>query len=147
MIDKDLEDTIHVGVESPGKKLRKDSLRKKRDELLKECGLTKGQFKRKMPRVRNKTRTIQGKKYQTWEVARHDDYYKFEGEQRKTAVYKQKGQGAKMSLRQQVVWLQELADATEALRKEFAAKAAEGQADQLNVIPADENKPTFITGE
>lgn len=116
--------------------VKKDPLKKLRDELLLELGISTRKFKSMIPKVINKSNG-------TWDVATKEDLAR--------------RLGAKMSMRQQVVWLQELLDATKEIRESFKETAQkDGEMEKIEVDPVlvpsvfTEEKtsaPTFSTGE
>jgi hypothetical protein len=107
---------------------KKDPLKRLRDELLLELGLSTRKFKSMIPKVINK-------KNGDWDVATKEDLAK--------------RKGAKMSIRQQVIWLQELIDATKEIRESMKNGSKSEEMEKIDVdpstIPALDNKPTFAT--
>lgn len=107
---------------------KKDPLKRLRDELLLELGLSTRKFKSMIPKVIHK-------KNGEWDVATKEDLAK--------------RKGAKMSMRQQVVWLQELIDATKEIRESMKNGSKSEELEKIDVdpstIPALDNKPTFAT--
>lgn len=101
---------------------KKDPLKRLRDELLLELGISTRKFKSMIPKVINKSNG-------TWDVATKQDLAK--------------RRGAKMSIRQQVVWLQELIDATKEIRESVKQGAkADQEMEKIEV-----SGPTFATEE
>lgn len=83
-------------------------LKKRRKELLLECGLSMTRFKKKMPRV-----TKRGEKFDVV-----DD---------KASLFRTR-KGFKPSLKQQVLWLEEFVAATKELRQEVLERAVKQKA-------------------
>lgn len=94
--------------------------KKIRNELLQKLGLSRSRFKQKMPKVIDK-------KDGDFEVATREDL--------------SKGKGRKMSLREQIVWLSELVEATAEIRESM--ESGDRNKDDLTMIPTE--KPTFMT--
>lgn len=110
------------------------TLKTKRNELIKELGVSKSKFKSLIPKIVYETKLVKdektgkNKKVKTgnWEVASRKDLAE--------------GKGARMKIRKQVVWLAELVEATRELR-EAALKEAEEMNNELT------KEPTFNKGE
>lgn len=131
------QDLQKIKKETIGEKIvvstKTDPLKKLRDELLLELGISTGRFKRLIPKVINK-------KNGDWDIATREDLAK--------------RLGAKMSMRQQVVWLKELLDATKEIRESVKEGPKQEDMEKVDVDPTlipsvfldkKETKPTFAT--
>lgn len=118
-----------------------------RRELLKEIGLSVTQFKRKMPKVKTVTVDTEGKVVASFRGPTREE--SMSGFQRSfeviTSKDKMKGHfGRKMSLSEQLVWLNELRYATAELREELRKNAEEAEKEktqELEIVKLEE--PTF----
>lgn len=131
------QDLQKIKKETIGEKIvvstKTDPLKKLRDELLLELGISTGRFKRLIPKVINK-------KNGDWDIATREDLAK--------------RLGAKMSMRQQVVWLKELLDATKEIRESVKEGPKQEDMEKVDADPTlipsvfldkKETKPTFAT--